>query len=581
MARLLSVNVGLPRDIAWHGKTVRTGVWKAPVAGRRMVRRLNIDGDGQGDLAGHGGEHRAVLVYQAESYRHWQSVLGRRDLAFGQFGENFSVEGLPDDEVCIGDRYRIGAALFEVTQPRVTCYRLGIRMDEPRMAAMLVADDRPGFYCRVIEEGEVAAGDAIDCEAREPERMTVSEVNALLYKPGHPVERLARAVRIRALSAGWRGSFQDLLDRSGGTGTSPAQSSRAHGWSGFRQMRVARKDAESATVTSVTLVPVDGMPLETPLPGQFLLLRLNAASDGPALLRSYSLSGPQSLDSYRVSVKRLPQGRAGTFVATRLAVGDRLEASAPSGSFTLVRSERPIVFLSAGIGATPLLAMLHAIVAARLQNEVWWIYGTKNGGEHPFAREVQGLLAQLPGSHRHIRYSSPLPSDRPVIDYQAEGRLDATLVQELDAPRDADFYLCGPATFMRDLAAGLERWGVDGGRIHSEVFGAKAGSTPGVVRQDLPAPHPPDGSQGEGPLVSFARSSLTVRWRPSLASLLELAEACDVPVSWSCRTGVCHTCVTSLIEGALHYDPAPIEGPEAGKALICCSQPCSDVVLDL
>ena len=183
MGRLLSVNVGLPRDIAWHGKTVHTGVWKAPVAGRRMVRRLNIDGDGQGDLAGHGGEHRAVLVYQAESYRHWEAVLGRRDLAFGQFGENFSVEGLPDDEVCIGDRYRIGGALFEVTQPRVTCYRLGIRMDEPQMAAMLVAHDRPGFYCRVIEEGDVAAGDAIALEQREPERMTVSEINGLLYSP--------------------------------------------------------------------------------------------------------------------------------------------------------------------------------------------------------------------------------------------------------------------------------------------------------------------------------------------------------------------------------------------------------------
>ena len=468
-----------------------------------------------------------------------------------------------------------------MTQPRVTCYRLGIRMDEPQMAAMLVAHDRPGFYFRVIEEGDVAAGDAIALEQREPERMTVSEINGLLYKPGHPVERLARAVRIRALSTGWRGSFQALLDRSGGTGTSPDQSSQSHTWSGFRPMRVARKDSESATVTSLTLVPVDGKPLETPLPGQFLLLRLNAAGNAPALLRSYSLSGPQSQDSYRVSVKRLPQGRAGTFIETRLAVGDHLDASAPRGSFTLVTSQRPIVFLSAGIGATPLLAMLHAVAAARLRNEVWWIYGTKNGGEHPFAGEVQALLARLPGSHRHIRYSSPRPSDRPAIDFHAEGRLSAALVEELGAPRDADFYLCGPATFMQDLGAGLERWGVDGGRIHSEVFGGKAASAPGVVKQDVRAPHPPDGTQGEGPLVSFARSALAVRWRPSFASLLELAEACDVPASWSCRTGVCHSCVTGLIDGELHYDPAPIEGPEAGKALICCSQPRSDVVLDL
>jgi MOSC domain-containing protein YiiM len=139
MARLLSVNVGLPRDIPWQGKTVHTAVWKAPVQGPRVVRRLNIDGDGQGDLVGHGGEHRAVFVYQMDSYRFWQSELGRNDFTYGQFGENFTVDGLPDREVCVGDRYRIGSALFEVTQPRVTCYRVGIRMNEPQMAALLVA----------------------------------------------------------------------------------------------------------------------------------------------------------------------------------------------------------------------------------------------------------------------------------------------------------------------------------------------------------------------------------------------------------------------------------------------------------
>src|SRR5215472_8755005 len=171
MPRLLSVNVGLSRDVAWRGKTVRTAVWKTPVQGRRMVRRLNIDGDGQGDLAGHGGEHRAVFVYQIDSYRYWQAQLGRDDFVMGQFGENFTVDGLPDGEVCIGDRYRIGGALFEVTQPRVTCFRLGIRMDEPRMPALVVAHHRPGFYLRVLQEGEVGAGDEIGLVARGAERM--------------------------------------------------------------------------------------------------------------------------------------------------------------------------------------------------------------------------------------------------------------------------------------------------------------------------------------------------------------------------------------------------------------------------
>ena len=152
---LLSVNVGLPKNVAWQGKTVYTGVWKYPVDGPAMVRRLNVDGDGQGDLAGHGGEQRAVLVYQSGSYRHWQQHLGRDDLGYGAFGENLTVDGLTDDEVCIGDRYRIGGAEFEVTQPRVTCYRVGLRLGEPELPALLVSHHRPGFYMRVLHEGRI------------------------------------------------------------------------------------------------------------------------------------------------------------------------------------------------------------------------------------------------------------------------------------------------------------------------------------------------------------------------------------------------------------------------------------------
>src|SRR6266705_6663836 len=211
MARLLSVNVGLPRDIVWKGRTVHTGIWKDPVRGRCRVRRLNLDGDGQGDLAGHGGEQRAVFVYQIESYRHWEEQLKRTDLVPGQFGENFTIEGLPDDAVCIGDRYQIGSALFEVTQPRVTCYRVGIRMNEPRMPALLTSSGRPGFYFRVLQEGAVCVGDEILKVAEAKERMTVAETNALLYSPNHPRNRLERALRIGALSPGWRWSFEALV----------------------------------------------------------------------------------------------------------------------------------------------------------------------------------------------------------------------------------------------------------------------------------------------------------------------------------------------------------------------------------
>jgi MOSC domain-containing protein YiiM len=179
MARLLSVNVGLPRDIEWKGRTVHTGIWKNAVRGRCRVGRLNLDGDGQGDLDGHGGEQRAVFVYQIEAYRYWQEQLKRTDFVYGQFGENFTIEGLPDDAVCIGDRYQIGSVMFEVTQPRVTCYRVGIRMNEPRMPALLTSSGWPGFYFRVLQEGEVCAGDEIVKVGDANERMTVAEINAL------------------------------------------------------------------------------------------------------------------------------------------------------------------------------------------------------------------------------------------------------------------------------------------------------------------------------------------------------------------------------------------------------------------
>jgi len=192
MAHLLSVNVGMPRNIEWQGRTVHTGIWKSPVQGRTFVGRLNVEGDGQGDKAGHGGEQRAVFVYQEEAYRFWQQELGRTDFTYGQFGENFTVTGLPDCEVCIGDRYRIGGALFEVTQPRVTCYRVGIRMNVPDMPALLVKHGRPGFYFRVIEEGHVEAGDQISLITPGPERMSVAAMNALLYMSPHPRDGLDR-----------------------------------------------------------------------------------------------------------------------------------------------------------------------------------------------------------------------------------------------------------------------------------------------------------------------------------------------------------------------------------------------------
>jgi ferredoxin-NADP reductase/MOSC domain-containing protein YiiM len=585
MARLLSVNVGLPREIAWEGKTVRTAVWKDAVHGRRKVGRLNIDGDGQGDLHGHGGEHRAVLVYQIDSYRYWERQLGRKDFVFGQFGENFTVEGLSDDEVCIGDCYRIGGALFEVTQPRVTCYRVGIRMDEPRMAALLVEHHRPGFYLRVLEAGEVGAGDEIVKVSNGPERMSVAESDALLYLPGHSRAQLERALRIPALPAGWRSSFQALLQQGlnegqakGNPGLSAVSPPPA--WTGFRPMRVSRIDRESVSVFSLVLVSADGEPLAAALPGQFVVLRLHMQSGAQPVLRSYSLSDLPGTGHYRVTIKEEEKGLASTYLRTRIKPGSNLEVSAPRGSFTLRSGSEPIVLLSAGVGVTPVLAMLHALAAQKSSHPVWWLYGARNREEHPFRDESRALLKQLKYGHSYIHYSRPGPTDQRGVDFDADGHLALSAFDQIGVPHEGQFYLCGPPAFLRELTAGLAAWGVAADHIHTEIFGTLDAITPGM-KAETHSPHVSAGPAGFGPQVSFARSGVTLPWDARYGSLLELAEACDVPVRWSCRTGVCHTCETALIAGDVDYDPEPLDPPAQGDALICCSRPRGEVVLDL
>ena len=586
-ARLLSVNVGLPRDIKWKGRTVHTAIWKDPVPGRRRVNRLNLAGDGQGDLAGHGGEQRAVFVYQIESHRYWEEKLGRTGFVPGQFGENFTVGALPDDAVCIGDRYRIGTALFEVTQPRVTCYRVGIRMSEARMPALLTASGRPGFYFRVLEEGEVGAGDAIVKVSDGPERMTVAEVNALLYSPDHPRDRLERALRIGALSPGWRWSFERLLrspaSAPGGGNAGLAPAAAAHpAEPGFRALAVTAVDHESADVLSLTLQSPDGRALPAALPGQYVAVRLRPSADSPPLFRSYSLSGPVSTQRYRISVKVEPHGVAGTWLHDHIAVGDRLDVSSPRGSFVLGDGMGPVELLSAGIGATPVMAMLYALAAARTARPVVWLYGARDGQHHPFAAEVRRLLGGLTHGRRWVCYSAPGPADTMPGDYDVSGHLSHAVLERVGLPRDADVYLCGPARFMAEMKDVLARLGVAPERIRAELFNGNESLTPGVVGATKRPSHAPEHDADTGPLVSFARSGIAAHWNPSAyGSVLELAEACDVPVRWSCRTGVCHNCESGLVWGEVVYAPEPLDRPAEGNLLVCCARPVGDVVVDL
>jgi len=453
------------------------------------------------------------------------------------------------------------------------------------MPALLVAHRRPGFYFRVLQEGEIGAHDEIQKVADGPERMTIAEIDALLYLPGHSREQLERALRIPPLSKGWQSSFRAILQQEAGTKTvngNPglANEEQAPAWPGFKQLRLAQIRKESNSVSSFVLKSIDGQPLPAAQPGQFIVLRLQVDPNKPAVLRSYSLSDLPSVDHFRISVKSEANGIGSSYLCNRAREGDVLDVSAPRGNFTLRVGENPVVLISAGVGATPVMSMLHALAAENSQRQVFWIYGARNRTDHPFADESRSLLQQLPAGREYIVYSRPAATEQVGKDFDASGHIDVTLLERLEIPRNSDFYLCGPTSFLENMREGLRSWGVLESNVHMEIFGTLEGITPGMAQINH-TPHVPQGPLGTGPSISFARSGITVPWDSKFSSLLELAEACDVSVRWSCRTGVCHTCMTGLIGGSINYDPEPLERPASGNVLVCCSQPKENVILDL
>jgi ferredoxin-NADP reductase len=345
-------------------------------------------------------------------------------------------------------------------------------------------------------------------------------------------------------------------------------------------MRVANIHKESENVNSLVLAPIDGQPLPVFQAGQFVVLRLLVDPGKPPVLRSYSLSDLSAADHLRISVKSELNGVGSSFLCNRAREGDVLEVSAPRGSFTLDPSQNPAALVSAGVGATPVMSMLHSLAAEKSQREIWWIYGARNSVEHPFAEESRSLLKQLSRGRGYIVYSRPAAIDLVGTDFDAPGHIDAALLEKIGVSRNSDFYLCGPSSFLRNMRDGLRNWGVLAENVHTEIFGSLEAITPGMA-QVVHTPHLPQGLPGSGPSVSFARSGITAAWDPKFASLLEMAEACDVPVRWSCRTGVCHTCMTGLISGSITYNPEPLERPAPGNVLVCCSQPNAGVTLDL
>ena len=460
----------------------------------------------------------------------------------------------------------------------MTCYRVGMRLGEPELPALLVSHHRPGFYMRVITEGRVRTGDRIVKTRSGPGALTVAAADALLYLPDKDPATLRLAAGIPALSPGWQGSFRDLLAGADTAGTAAEPRPPAEpAWAGFRTLRVTDVVPETATVSSVHLADPDGSPLPPALAGQYLTLRIPGAGR-PAPVRSYSLSSTPGSAAYRISVKREPHGVASTYLTTALQPGALLEVAAPRGDFVLDGGSGPVLLISAGIGLTPVLSMLHELAVRQSTRQVWWLHAARGPREHALAGEARALLASLPHRREHVFYSAAAPPTRGDVHV---GRLTKDALTLLDLPAEPSAFVCGPASFMSDMQTALTAVGVDPGHIHTELFGAMPSLNPGLVGETRPAPHPPSGPPGTGPLVTFARSGVSTPFATDVHDLLQLADACDVPTRWSCRSGVCHTCVTTVLSGDVSYSPDPLDPPADGQVLICCSRPETDVVLDM
>jgi ferredoxin-NADP reductase/ferredoxin len=438
------------------------------------------------------------------------------------------------------------------------------------MPNLLVSQHRPGFYFRVISEGEVRAGDEIVRTRRGRHELSVADVDALLYLPGHNIEQLSEIVDVPALSPGWQQSFNEMLHAQDDPAVKPAAPIGVEpGWNGFRPLRVSAVRRESPQVMSIQLQADDGSPLPPPLPGQYLTMRIPGAAE-PTPLRSYSLSGDPAAAQYRISVKREDQGLVSQWLHTHVEPGSLVEAAAPRGDFYLTEGLDPVILISAGIGITPVLAMLHALSAVRSTREIWWLHTTGNRETQAFADEVTALVESLPHARQLVFFT------------QTQGRLDQSAIATLGLPHGAAAYLCGPTQFMIDMRDALSVAGLDNANIHSELFGALPPINPGIV-DGAPRrpPHPPAGTPGTGPSITCARSGLTVSWSDDYANILDLAEACDVPTQFSCRSGVCHVCETGVVAGTTTYVQTPLEPPGKSTVLICSAAPASDLVLDL
>jgi len=557
--RLLQVNVGSPTTIRWRGQTVTTGIFKEPVDGPVGVGYLNVEGDRQADLSVHGGWQKAVYAYTAEAYEEWRRARPDLDLPYGAFGENLTIEGLPEDAVCVGDRLRIGTVELVVTEPRMPCFKLGIRLGSDDVLAEFLERGRFGFYLAVARPGHLQAGDEILVIEHHPARFQVGQIGRI-FRDRDDVDGMRTAVELAAVPESWRLWFGNELKRiENRTGRRLLPQRPRPAWDGVRTLVVREKTLEAKDVVSLHLAAADGSQLPPYRPGQHLTVELPVG--GATVVRSYSLSDRFRGDGYRLTVKRA--GIASSYIHDRLEPGDPLSARAPGGSFVIdpLENHRPIVLAGAGIGITPLLAMLNAIAEHDQPRETWLFYGVREPGDVLMLKQLETITSDHPEIRMHLTHS------RHNGDHPGR-RLDIETLRRTLPGSYYAYYLCGPGGFMQAIYDGLLDWGVPEHRIHYEAFG------PSTIKRHHGAPLGVPGSK-----VTFIRSGADAVWTGE-GPLLDLAEESGVRIPFGCRAGSCGTCATRLVAGEATYEHEPSAFMSADQILPCVAVPLGPLALD-
>lgn len=576
MPVVTAVSTAMPQTVEIHGRPMLTSIVRSPHPGPLMFEATGPVGN---RTAVH-TEH--VLATVAENYDYWTAQLGIERAAWPPsfWGENLTLSGLDENTLRVGDRLKIGAsAEFEVTSPRIPCQKLSWRLGQPDSFLRTLTDTgRTGFYLRVLKPGAIAAGDGVTLESPFPENIIVGDLSRLLNDFTADVTVLRRALNTPGL-----GHQASSMLRHRLTQMTDGARCKLGRWPGWRTFVVQATAQETAGVRSIILRPADGEGLAEYQAGQFLTVRLRFGDDD-TITRVWSVSDyDEGGGTYRLTVRRTPQGRGSAHVHERLEVGDSLELRTPAGAFALDRSTVfRVTLISAGIGVTPLLSMLKAHARREDPSPLLWVHVTRNGDSHIFREEAEKALASHANFRSHIVYTQPRAADQRGIDYDAGGRPDAArwvrllgetygcspFGRNIELPSQAGlFYICGPDAFERSTREALLAFGVDPGAIHAERFGRVAGtevSVPSCV-------------------VRFARSGKTAVWESHLdLSLLEFAELQGFAPPSGCRTGICRSCETGILDGAVSYNPRPTAPLEPGRVLLCCARPnCATLDLDL